>query len=226
VAVSKRTRFEVLRRDEHTCQYCGQMAPDVKLQVDHVIPAALGGSDSPDNLIAACVDCNAGKSSISPDSPIVASVAAKSAEYVLAQAVRAAHMSADYHAMSDYEDEFFTAWKKWGYNVDGKRVEMDLPDGWQSSLKTWWRLSVPLSVITSSIDPGMTNTKVAYENKFRYFAGVVWNVIDEYGLRYPAQSNEGRVYSIEEVDDAEMDGWRRGYEQGQERAAKESSDGG
>ena len=26
MAVSKRTRFEVLRRDSHTCRYCGQSA--------------------------------------------------------------------------------------------------------------------------------------------------------------------------------------------------------
>lgn len=38
MAVSKRTRFEVLRRDDHTCRYCGQSAPDVKLTVDHVLP--------------------------------------------------------------------------------------------------------------------------------------------------------------------------------------------
>ena len=31
MAVSKRLRFEILRRDNHACRYCGQMAPDVKL---------------------------------------------------------------------------------------------------------------------------------------------------------------------------------------------------
>lgn len=36
MAVSKRTRFEVLRRDGHICQYCGEKAPDVTLHVDHV----------------------------------------------------------------------------------------------------------------------------------------------------------------------------------------------
>ena len=56
MAVSKRTRFEVLRRDNHTCRYCGQSAPDVKLTVDHVLPVALGGHDDPTNLVAACKD--------------------------------------------------------------------------------------------------------------------------------------------------------------------------
>lgn len=55
MAVSKRTRYEVLRRDNHTCRYCGGSAPDVRLTVDHVLPVTLGGSDDPSNLVAACV---------------------------------------------------------------------------------------------------------------------------------------------------------------------------
>lgn len=46
MSITKRMRFEVLRRDSSTCRYCGQSAPDVKLHVDHVRPAALGGDDS------------------------------------------------------------------------------------------------------------------------------------------------------------------------------------
>lgn len=58
MTVSKRIRFEVLRRDNYTCRYCGGSAPDVKLTVDHVMPVALG---DPTNLVTACKDCNAGK---------------------------------------------------------------------------------------------------------------------------------------------------------------------
>lgn len=74
MAVSRRIRFEVLRRDGHACRYCGAAAPDVKLTVDHVIPVALGGGDEPNNLVTACHDCNAGKSSTSPDERIVEDV--------------------------------------------------------------------------------------------------------------------------------------------------------
>ncbi|WP_280381023.1 HNH endonuclease [Nocardia wallacei] len=66
MAVSKRLRFEVLRRDNHTCRYCGASAPDVPLTVDHVMPVALGGTDDLDNLVTACADCNTGKSSTLP----------------------------------------------------------------------------------------------------------------------------------------------------------------
>lgn len=55
-------RFEVLRRDGFTCRYCGRKAPLVRLQIDHVTPWSLGGSDEPSNLVTACSECNAGKS--------------------------------------------------------------------------------------------------------------------------------------------------------------------
>lgn len=62
VPVSVRTRFEVFKRDGFTCQYCGRKSPDVVLEVDHVQPVALGGSNDVINLITACWDCNHGKS--------------------------------------------------------------------------------------------------------------------------------------------------------------------
>ena len=36
--ISKKTRFDVFKRDSFTCQYCGKSAPDVVLQVDHINP--------------------------------------------------------------------------------------------------------------------------------------------------------------------------------------------
>lgn len=59
-----RTRWFVLQRDNFTCQYCGQKAPDVVLAVDHKGAKALGGDDSPDNLVACCTACNLGKSDV------------------------------------------------------------------------------------------------------------------------------------------------------------------
>lgn len=60
-ALSKKTRFEVFKRDSFTCQYCGGKAPDVLLHVDHIRPVAAGGDNSLMNLVAACASCNSGK---------------------------------------------------------------------------------------------------------------------------------------------------------------------
>ena len=61
VAVSKRVRFEVFKRDSFKCVYCGAVAPEVLLQIDHVKPLAEGGDDDILNLVTACAPCNSGK---------------------------------------------------------------------------------------------------------------------------------------------------------------------
>lgn len=60
--LSKRLRFEVLKRDSFKCQYCGASAPNVLLHVDHIKPVSAGGADDLTNLITACTACNLGKS--------------------------------------------------------------------------------------------------------------------------------------------------------------------
>lgn len=61
-SISPKLRFEVLKRDGFTCQYCGRSSPEVELHVDHVVPVAAGGGNDPGNLTSACVECNLGKS--------------------------------------------------------------------------------------------------------------------------------------------------------------------
>lgn len=54
-------RFNVLRRDNFTCRYCGRSSPDVVLHVDHKQPVSRGGDNNEENLVTACGDCNGGK---------------------------------------------------------------------------------------------------------------------------------------------------------------------
>lgn len=60
-SLSKKLRFEVFKRDSFTCQYCGKVAPNVILEVDHIDPVSKGGSNYHLNLITCCFDCNRGK---------------------------------------------------------------------------------------------------------------------------------------------------------------------
>ena len=70
--IPKNIRFEVFKRDKFTCQYCGREAPDVILEIDHIMPIAEGGDNSIMNLITSCRDCNRGKGKkiLSDDSAI------------------------------------------------------------------------------------------------------------------------------------------------------------
>jgi hypothetical protein len=61
-SLSKKTRFEVFKRDSFKCQYCGASAPDVILEVDHIDPVSKDGAEEMVNYITACRACNAGKS--------------------------------------------------------------------------------------------------------------------------------------------------------------------
>lgn len=54
-------RFEILQRDGFTCRYCGRVAPETELEVDHIHPRSKGGGDEAENLVTTCRDCNRGK---------------------------------------------------------------------------------------------------------------------------------------------------------------------
>src|SRR5476649_2779049 len=59
--LTKRVRFEILKRDNFACRYCGAKPPDVVLHCDHVHPVSRGGKNELENLVTSCRDCNAGK---------------------------------------------------------------------------------------------------------------------------------------------------------------------
>ena len=61
MALSKKIRFEVFKRDSFQCCYCGRKPPEVVLECDHITPKSKCGEDDIDNLITACFDCNRGK---------------------------------------------------------------------------------------------------------------------------------------------------------------------
>ncbi|MGE5222709.1 MAG: HNH endonuclease [Omnitrophica WOR_2 bacterium] len=52
----KLTKREILRRDDYTCQYCGQRSSS--LTIDHIIPRHMGGQHCWENLVTACPSCN------------------------------------------------------------------------------------------------------------------------------------------------------------------------
>lgn len=56
------TRAGVLKRDRHTCAYCGARATTI----DHLLPASRGGAWSWLNTVAACGPCNGRKSDRTP----------------------------------------------------------------------------------------------------------------------------------------------------------------
>ncbi len=64
MAISKKQRFEIFKRDDFTCQYCGKTPPEITLEVDHINPKSRKGKDDINNLLTACFDCNRGKGKV------------------------------------------------------------------------------------------------------------------------------------------------------------------
>lgn len=211
MAVSKRTRFEVLRRDDHTCQYCGGTAPHVKITVDHVMPTTLGGSDYPDNLVAACVDCNAGKTSIAPDSPLVEKVKGAAADFAMQGAEAAAKIRAEHEASSTYVHDFEDHWNAWA-GTDGRTPPM--PADWRTSVRQWWRIGIPIDALREAIDLAMR--KDSLRSRFAYAAGIVWNKLDQAGFNgapdVPEQGDDDEL--MNEYLDGRASGYTQGYAEG------------
>jgi hypothetical protein len=195
MAVSKRLRYEILRRDDNTCRYCGGRAPEVALTVDHVVPTALGGSDDPSNLVAACKDCNAGKTSSSPDAPLVDDVQEKALRWSAAMAQAVANRASERQPMIDYCRAFETNWDE--YCTGGYRDPV-WPEGGADSIEKFYKAGLPLDELLRALAISMDRPRVDRYEKFRYMCGIGWSVLTE--LQQAAQE---LVEAAETQDDTE-----------------------
>ncbi|KRQ27135.1 MULTISPECIES: HNH endonuclease [unclassified Mycobacteroides] len=176
MAVTKRLRYEVLRRDNYSCRYCGRSAPEVKLTVDHVVPVALGGSDEPSNLVAACADCNAGKSSVPADAPLVADVAADALRWSRAMnqvaEMRIAQIESDAGVLKWFRD----LWGEWTYGPE--KLPVPAPDGFDGVLK-FLANGLSREEIANLVRVAMKADHIRPDATWRYFCGCCWKRVRE-----------------------------------------------
>jgi hypothetical protein len=181
VAVSKRTRFEVFKRDGFACQYCGRTPPAVTLEADHIHPASEGGPDDMDNLVTACFDCNRGKSDV-----LLSSLPAPLSQVMEEAAERRAQLEA------------YNQFLQEGRATEDERVErlgvvwydaIALPHETgqyvfgaprRASVRAFLR-RLPLAEVEEAMELAQARVFVALgghdEKRWRYFCGVCWNKI-------------------------------------------------
>lgn len=195
--VSKRLRHEVMRRDNHTCRYCGASAPDVRLTIDHVVPTTLGGSDDPSNLVTACADCNAGKSSIAQDAAIVEDVHQDALRWRAAIYLAGSQASRKRKHRDRYVQDLDEKWSEWRMNihVDGawKQEFIPRPAGWKSSVWQWYELRLPISLLKDCVDLAAGNDRIRPDDTWRYMAGCAWKKVRELQDRARVLLDEGSV---------------------------------
>ena len=66
-ASPKFCRRSILLRDRYRCQYCGERFASEDLTFDHVIPRSEGGKTVWENILSACIPCNARMKNLLPD---------------------------------------------------------------------------------------------------------------------------------------------------------------
>lgn len=178
MAVSKRLRFEVLRRDNHTCRYCGMTAPDVVLQVDHVTPVALGGTDDPSNLVTACRDCNAGKSSANADASVVGDVSGDAIRWAAAMkqaaSIQAKRGAERQQYVSHFDDHLWSDW-----SCGPSKEPIPRPADWSVSVERWFDHGVDMALLADCVRIAMEATKIPPSRTWKYFCGCVWRRLEE-----------------------------------------------
>lgn len=166
MAVSKRARFEVLRRDNYTCRYC--RSAENPLTVDHVVPTALGGSDAPDNLVAACRDCNAGKASSSPDAATVAQVSDDAVRWARAMALAGRRAGEARVELDKQVDQFRAEWDLWRMGTE----PFPLPSDWREGVRKQFAAGLTVADLVYATEVACSSKWVEYGSEFRYFLGV------------------------------------------------------
>lgn len=173
--ISRRLRFEILRRDGYTCRYCGAKAPDVTLSVDHVIPTALGGGDEPNNLVTACTPCNSGKTSLSPDSPIVEDVDAAALLWAKAMERAVQIRRQEIRDRGMQRAHFAGAWQMWHYG-EGNEEQVPWPPNWEDSVERFLDLGLDINDLVEMVPVAM-RSNVSTDSVWRYFCGIAWKEI-------------------------------------------------
>lgn len=182
-ALSKRVRFEVFKRDDFQCRYCGARAPEVLLHVDHVLPVVEGGTNSLDNLVAACDQCNLGKGAknLGEKSAPVAQDAASTLGQRTEQLAEYRTAMAEWTAQrSGFEREVAIAVYEaiWGHEESGKMLG---PKDARSAVRFVEQLGFKKVLDLASYVGGMHNRFRNFFQAWKYFYACCRNVVQEEG---------------------------------------------
>lgn len=181
MALSKKTRFEVFKRDRFTCTYCGKRPPDVMLEVDHIHPRAEGGTDDPANLTTSCLACNRGKGA-TPLGTLVPAIDEEALLEGMQEALeRATALKQALNvsrAKADAEAEAVAMVRAWYLDVIGGDFYVE-----DRTIRRFLR-HLPLDEIRAAIDTTAAAAswkRLSKAAQWKYFCGVCWTKIRESG---------------------------------------------
>lgn len=171
-ALSKKTRFEIFKRDAFTCQYCGATPPQAILHVDHINPVSKGGGNEASNLITACLACNLGKSA-TPLESVPMSLEKHASDVAEREAQLRGYESVLRAKRERIEDQ---AW-------DVAEVFMEQFNA--DTIRKDWLRSIRHFVDVMGVDSSIRAMDIACRARrnerqcFMYFCGICWRCIHE-----------------------------------------------
>lgn len=169
-SMSKRTRFEVFKRDGFKCQYCGATPPSATLHVDHIVPVASGGQNDMDNLITSCADCNLGKGAVDLD------VAPMSLDEKAALIAEREEQLRGYHEIMEarrqrLEDQIWEVLRTLRPGADS------VPRDWHTGVKRFLE-RLPFHDVLDAMELACSK-RLNDRRTFLYFCKVCWNRVTE-----------------------------------------------
>lgn len=166
-SLSKKTRFDVFKRDGFKCMYCGAHPPSVLLEVDHIVPVAGGGTNSADNLVTACEPCNRGKAAVSLDI-----VPQGLADKAAAVAEREEQLKG-FHSVMESKRKRLDA-EAWELMNMWREEQDSAPRDWMNSMRMFLD-KLGYHEVRHSIEIAMAKSFYKEEKTWRYFCGICWN---------------------------------------------------
>jgi hypothetical protein len=172
MAISKKERFEVFKRDGFKCSYCGKAPPVVILEVDHIEPKARGGKDDINNYLTACFDCNRGKRDIPLEKipaqlqenlEILKEKESQLSEYRKFVAKIEKRLIGDFEEINSIYSEHYPGWE---FSDQFKNV----------SLRRFLQL-LPKHLIVESLRISISKWPNNKDKVIPYFCGICWNII-------------------------------------------------
>jgi len=190
--IGKKRRFDVFKRDDFTCQYCGRKPPAVTLETDHLIPVAEGGDDGFSNLVTACVDCNSGKGARPLEEKIPESFLENELERVqeLLERKRALERIRGIEAEIEViEGELVgEAAEFWNANRVGWSHFVEEKD--HGTLSRFVE-KLGMIEVKRAMRIALGNDGVDPDGKWKYFCGICWSQIKEEGRSGQAEKEHG-----------------------------------
>lgn len=173
--LSKKVRFDTFKRDNFTCQYCGNQPPAIVLEVDHIQPVSKGGANTVDNLLTSCFECNRGKGAVTLEM-VPKTVQEKRERFEEAEeqikafnrvlAARRRRENKEIDAVEKVYQEEFPTWTFSKSTRNSVRVFLE---------------RLPLDDVLISMDQA-TGKINHYDRALKYFFGVCWGKIKQGGL--------------------------------------------